>query len=446
MRKNLLNDNLSNKIDINLRDNYYPDISHNKKINILSDFKVSSGCAVFGLINETGKRITGQTVLEGIALMHERSNGLGGGFAGYGIYPDFKDYWAFHIMYDDLYSKKQTEELLNSSFKTIYSEEIPVRKSNYIKNPPIIFRYFLTVKEIKNGINSGLDYLLNSKEYKQETSNNINYYYDNYNISENAKSVSIKDDISKQVDKLEEDFIVDFVMKINSSEFGAYIISSGRNMGIFKGVGYPEDIGNYFKIDEYKGYIWTAHGRFPTNSVGWWGGAHPFGLLNWSVVHNGEISSYGRNKRFVASFGYECSLSTDTEVITYLFDLLVRKKEIDVEILNLILAAPFWEQIDNLNSDQKMDEQKQLLKALRIVYGGALINGPFSIIVSNGNYLYALNDRIKLRPLVAAKKGNFLFVSSEEAPINKVCKNLDYVWHPEGGIPVIGYLKNGFLS
>ena len=33
--------------------------------------------------------------------MHDRSNGLGGGFAGYGIYPEYKDLYAFHIFYDD---------------------------------------------------------------------------------------------------------------------------------------------------------------------------------------------------------------------------------------------------------------------------------------------------------------------------------------------------------
>jgi len=40
-------------------------------------------------------------------------------------------------------------------------------------------------------------------------------------------------------------------------------------MGAFKGVGYPEDIGVFYKLDEYKAYIWTAHGRFPTNTPGW---------------------------------------------------------------------------------------------------------------------------------------------------------------------------------
>ena len=41
-------------------------------------------------------------------------------------------------------------------------------------------------------------------------------------------------------------------------------------MGIFKGIGYPEDIGRFFRLEEYEGHCWIAHGRFPTNSVGWW--------------------------------------------------------------------------------------------------------------------------------------------------------------------------------
>ena len=31
--------------------------------------------------------------------MHDRSNGLGGGFAVYGIYPSYADHYAFHVMY-----------------------------------------------------------------------------------------------------------------------------------------------------------------------------------------------------------------------------------------------------------------------------------------------------------------------------------------------------------
>lgn len=371
-----------------------------------SRFRIPSGCAILGIMNEQGKAFSGGTIMDGISMMRERSNGLGGGFAAYGIYPDFKDDWAFHIFYDDITARRQTEKELAGSFKVLYSEEIPTKKVSSIKNPPIIYRYFLKLKNSSTGEKSA--------------------------DGDDGGPLSPGNGI-----ETEEDFIVDLIMKVNRAVKGAYIISSGKNMGIFKGVGFPEDIGRFFALDEYKAYIWTSHGRFPTNSVGWWGGAHPFGLLNWSVVHNGEISSYGTNKRFVSSFGYECTLSTDTEVIAYLFDLLVRKMKIKLELIHLVLAAPLWEEIDRMAEDKR-----ELIKSLRVLYGSALVNGPFSIIVAGTNFMYALNDRIKLRPMVSARKGDLLYISSEEAPIKKICPSPDHIWRPGGGEPVIGILKN----
>ena len=105
-------------------------------------------------------------------------------------------------------------------------------------------------------------------------------------------------------------------------------------------------------------------------------------------------------------------------------------------MVHLILAPPLWEEIERMTGDNR-----ESLRALRIIYGNALLNGPFSIIVGNGNYIYALNDRIKLRPLVAARKGECLFISSEEAPIRKVCPSPDRIWQPDGGEPVIGRIK-----
>ena len=61
-------------------------------------------------------------------------------------------------------------------------------------------------------------------------------------------------------------------------------------MGTFKAVGYPEDVGLFYRLEDYKGYSWTAHGRYPTNTPGW-GAVHPFtSLFDYSIVHNGEIS------------------------------------------------------------------------------------------------------------------------------------------------------------
>ena len=121
----------------------------------------------------------------------------------------------------------------------------------------------------------------------------------------------------------EKAFVAETVMKINTEMPGAFVFSSGKNMGTFKAVGFPEDVGVFYRLEEYEGYAWTAHGRYPTNTPGWWGGAHPFSILDYSVVHNGEISSYDANRRFIEMYGYNCSLLTDTEVITYIIDFPV---------------------------------------------------------------------------------------------------------------------------
>ena len=51
-------------------------------------FRNSSGCAISGIFSKSGERIAGDKIITSIATMHDRSNGLGGGFAGYGIYPE----------------------------------------------------------------------------------------------------------------------------------------------------------------------------------------------------------------------------------------------------------------------------------------------------------------------------------------------------------------------
>lgn len=51
------------------------------------NIRIPSGCAISGLFNKSGKNINGRDIIKSISIMHDRSNGLGGGFAGYGIYP-----------------------------------------------------------------------------------------------------------------------------------------------------------------------------------------------------------------------------------------------------------------------------------------------------------------------------------------------------------------------
>jgi len=325
--------------------------------------------------------------------MHERSNGLGGGFAGYGIYPEYKDFYALHMFFDSRATRKDCEAFLKERFEIVKSEIIPTRKIPSITDEPIIWRYFVAP----------------------------------------LKSVLA----SMQVD--EKEFVARTVMKINTEMDGAYLFSSGKNMGTFKAVGFPEDVGVFYRLEEYEGYCWTAHGRYPTNTPGWWGGAHPFTLLDWSVVHNGEISSYDANRRFIEMFGYKCTLLTDTEVITYIIDYLVRVQKLTLEEAANVIAAPFWSTIERKTDDY--ESNKHIF--LRTVYPSLLVTGPFSIILGYNGGLMALNDRLKLRSMVVGEKDDKVFVSSEEAAIRTIEPDAENIRFPAGGEPVIVQVKDG---
>jgi glutamate synthase domain-containing protein 1 len=111
----------------------------------------------------------------------------------------------------------------------------------------------------------------------------------------------------------------------------------------------------------------------------------------------------------------------------------MRKHSLPIEIAARILAPPFWSQIERMG-----DEEKEIVRTLRIVYGGALLNGPFSIVIGHSRGLIGLNDRTKLRPMTAARSGDMLYLASEEAAIRAVCPSPDLVWRPRAGEPIVG--------
>ncbi len=349
-----------------------------------------SGCGLSAYMDESGKRSSGDDIIQSIALLHDRSNGLGGGFAAYGIYPEFPECYALHLFYDDSRCQLAGEEIIQANFDIRESGPIPTRKAFGIGPSPIIWRYF----------------------------------------------VDPKPEILEQSGREPDDFVVKKVKMIKTGVKGAYVFSSGKNMGAFKAVGFPEDVGDFYRLDEYRAYMWIAHGRFPTNTPGWWGGAHPFTILDWAIVHNGELSSYGINKRYVEMFGYHCTMMTDTEVMAYLVDLLLRKHQLPVKAACAVLAPPFWDLIEHMP-----EEEKQFYTTLRMVYGSAMANGPFAIVLGSREMMMALNDRIKLRPLVAARNGDVVYVSSEESGIREICPQPDTVWMPRTGEPVIARLR-----
>ena len=49
----------------------------------------------------------------------------------------------------------------------------------------------------------------------------------------------------------------------------------------------------------------------------------------------------------------------------------------------------------------------------------------------------ALNDRLKLRSMVAAEKDDMVYIASEECAIRAICPEVDRIWSPRGGEPII---------
>ena len=354
--------------------------------------RIPSGCAISAVISREGRRMTGEKIIESMVPMHDRSNGLGGGFAGYGIYPEYRDYYALHIFYRDSACRRTCETFLKERFDIVWAEEIPVRKLPEITDEPLIWRYFAAPLRSALG--------------------------------------------AMQVD--EKEFVVRAVMRINTEQTGTYVFSSGKNMGVFKAVGFPEDVGRFYRLEEYGAYCWTAHGRYPTNTPGWWGGAHPFALLDYSIVHNGEISSYDANRRFIEMFGYQCTLQTDTEVMTYIADYLLRRQGLSLQEMASVMAAPFWSTIA-----AKPEPERTTLTYLRTVFPSLLVTGPFSIVLGFTGGLMALNDRLKLRSRVVGEKDDKVFVASEEAAIRAMEPEAEHIFAPMGGKPVIVRVKEG---
>jgi glutamate synthase domain-containing protein 1 len=365
------------------------DLYDQKIINPYGDDKDFAACGIFAVMNTSGGRFGSRDPVRAMANMHDRGNGLGGGFAVYGIYPQFKDYYAFHVMYLSKDAKEKTDRILGQKFDIVYDEEMQTNPKAAVHNAPIVWRYFVQPKK------------------------------------------------NRSMQQSEADYVIDAVMRINTETGKAFVFSSGKDMGVFKGVGFPEDVAEFFQLEDYEGYLWSCHSRFPTNTPGWWGGAHPFNILDWTVVHNGELSSYGINRRYLEMHGYKCTMQTDTEVLAYAVDLLMRRQHLPVELVTKVLAAPLWEEIDAMEP-----KQRSLLTALRQTYGSLLMNGPFGIVIAHHGEMIGLGDRIKLRPMVAGTRGDLQFISSEEAAIRLVSPQLDKFWAPRGGDPVVCRLKN----
>lgn len=345
-------------------------------------------CGIFGVMDKRRQMMDGSGIQQALSMMNERGSGEGAGYVAYGIYPDYQDYYALHVFFDDACESKKNVDATLEQWGTIeHDEEIPTYDQPNLRAVATPWRYF----------------------FKPDPS-----------LAPGSASP-------------DEDVITALVTEINRAPNGAWIFSSGKNLGVFKAGGWPRDVAEFYRIRDYEGYLWLAHNRYTTNNPGKWEQPDPFNLHDWSVVENGKITSYGINRRYIESHGYTCSISTDSEVITYLIDLLVRRHGLDINLAIRALSPPFWEDIDRMP-----EAEQDLNRALRLAYGPAAMNGPFTVVAANPDMMVGFTDRGKLRPMVVGECGDRLYISSEEAAIRAMEPEIESITMPAAGEPVIG--------
>jgi glutamate synthase domain-containing protein 1 len=345
-------------------------------------------CGIFGVMDKRRQMMDGSGIRQALSMMNERGSGEGAGYVAYGIYPDYRDCYALHVFFDNTCERKKVVDATLEQWGTIeHDEAIPTYDQPNLRVNCTPWRYF----------------------FKPDAS-----------LAPGSASA-------------EKDIVTNLVMQINAASNGAQVVSSGKNVGAFKANGWPEDVADYFRIEDYEGYIWLAHNRYATSNPEKWERPDPFNLHDWSVVENGKITTYGTNRRYVESFGYTCSMSTDSEVITYLIDLLTRKHGLGIDLAIQAFAPPYWEEIDRMP-----EAEQKLNRALRFAYGSATMNGPFTVVAANPDMMVGFTDRGKLRPMVVGECGNRLYIASEETAIRAMEPGIESITRPAAGEPVIG--------
>lgn len=93
------------------------------------------------------------------------------------------------------------------------------------------------------------------------------------------------------------------------------VMSGGRNLEIYKEVGYPDDVAKSFGIDGMSGSHGVSHTRMATESAVTTNGAHPFSTgPDQCLVHNGSLSNHASLRRMLRSEGIKIRTENDTEV------------------------------------------------------------------------------------------------------------------------------------
>ncbi len=391
------------------------------------------GCGVTGFACTVP--LAGRFIYEPSIQMQNRGNGKGGGIAAVGLTPEqmgvsrdvLDNYYLLQIalLDPDCHAELEREYVLPHFEVALSARQNHIDDYRDIPGlevrPPDVHRYIVRVKPRA------------LKAFAAETG---------------LESLSSRD--------LEDEFVWRNSYRLNDrfyaslGEKRAFVLSHGRDLLIFKIVGYAEQNVEYYRLQDFRAHAWIAHQRYPTKGRVWHpGGAHPFAGLNEALVHNGDFANYHSVCEYLRQRNIRQQFLTDTEVSVQLFDLWDRVYKYPLEYI-IEALAPTTE----LDFDQLPPEKQAVYRQIQATHVHASPDGPWFFIIARSQpdlkrvQLMGITDTAMLRPQVFALSDSgdvqIGLICSEKQAIDATLRSLaredprfcpiaDKYWNARGG-------------
>jgi len=415
------------------------------------------GCGVVGLA--ANFPVQGIHLVPAATQMHNRGNGKGGGIAAAGLSAEemgvseqtLREATLLQVAYIDENSRSSVEEeIIKKQYDVIKADRVPTvddfrSVSGLEVRPPDVWRYFVRAR------------------------------------TEKLASFASKNHLEGlQTRQLEDEFVYQTSFDLNNRYYAslgekqAFVLSHGRDLMVFKIVGYAEQAAAYYMLNDCHAHVWIAHQRYPTKGRVWHpGGAHPFIGLNEALVHNGDFANYHATCTYLQQRNIVPLFLTDTEVSALLFDLWDRVYQYPLEVIIEALAPT-----TDRDFIQLPPEKQTLYRAIQQTHIQASPDGPWFFIIARSNpddgmhQLLGITDTSMLRPQVFAlsetdsgdQKFQIGLIASEKQAIDATLNSLnahnpaipavaDRYWNARGGSHTDGgafaftvQRKNGHVS
>jgi glutamate synthase domain-containing protein 1/glutamate synthase domain-containing protein 3 len=345
------------------------------------------GCGVLGFAANVP--IAGRHIVTASQQMHNRGNGKGGGIAAAGLDPAqmrvsldiLRTHYLIQVAYIDPQVRAAVErECLTGRFAIAEAYQVDTVDNYHIvpgleMRPPDVVRYFCRVKPEM--------------------------------LARFAEENGLRHLPARQV---EDEYVYQNTFRLNQRYYSslgekrAFVLCHGRDLLVFKIVGYAEQALAYYRLEELTAHVWISHQRYPTKGRIWHpAGAHPFIGVNEALVHNGDFANYHRVTEYLRQRNIVPLFLTDTEVSVLLFDLWYRVYGYPLEVL-LEALAPTTER----DFDMLPPEKQNLYRAIQQTHLHGSPDGPWFFIIARSKpdvqewQLLGITDTSMLRPQVFA--------------------------------------------